>query len=210
MATKKTTTEPLDPTLGDEELEDALISGEQRDLLELYFGEDAYEDMRVLAGRARTARTRGGPRVLLLPGIMGSKLGTKSKKSDDLLWIDAFDILRGKLTKLSLLDGDRDIQAVGVLLISYLKLKLRLNIAGFDTKFHAFDWRQDIPSLGSELAERIRRQTHPKQGRQDVYLVAHSMGGLVARAAIKLLQDSDEETKVRRLVMLGTDRKSVV
>ena len=50
--------------LNDDLVEEALISGEYRDLLEIYFGEDLYDELRGLTARARTARTRGGPRVL--------------------------------------------------------------------------------------------------------------------------------------------------
>ena len=42
-------------------------------------------------------------------------------------------------------------QPLGVLLIAYLKLKLRLQVAGYDAEFYDFDWRQSIADLGKEL-----------------------------------------------------------
>jgi hypothetical protein len=91
-----------------------------------------------------------------------------------------------------------------VILFAYLKLKLRLKQAGFDADFYPFDWRQSIPALGKELADEIRKETGRNTGRQDLYIVAHSMGGLVSRACLKLLKEKGEDDKVRRLVMLGT------
>ena len=44
--------------LKDDLVEQALITGEHRDLLETYFGEEAYEDLHVLATRVR-AHGRG-------------------------------------------------------------------------------------------------------------------------------------------------------
>jgi pimeloyl-ACP methyl ester carboxylesterase len=195
--------------LKDDFVEEALVTGEHRDLLEAYFGEEAYEDLRVLATRARSARTRGGPRVLILPGIMGSKLGKPRLMTffDDTIWIDPVDIIAGNLRQISLVDGRKDIEPLGVILFAYLKLKLRLNQAGFDADFHPFDWRQNIPSLGKELADRICKETEKNTGRRHLYLIAHSMGGLVSRAAVKLLNDlkkKDEDNKVHRLIMLGT------
>lgn len=192
-------------SMNDAAVEDALISGERRDLLEGYFGEDAYEELRALSSRARATRVRGGPRVLVLPGIMGSKLGESGFLFDDVIWIDPVDIARGQLRSLRLPDGNPDVEALGVLLISYLKLKLKLRLAGFDADFHPFDWRRSIPDLGRELAQRVHEES--RGGAGDVYLVAHSMGGLVSRAAMKRLAhsgDAEQAQAVRRLVMLGT------
>ncbi len=190
--------------LKDDLVEQALITGEHRDLLENYFGEESYEDLRTMATRARTALTRGGPRVLILPGIMGSKLGKERFLFDDTIWIDPVDIIAGRLRQLSLVGGSKDIEPLGVILLAYLKLKLRLKQAGFDADFHPFDWRRSIPELGKELAARIRKETGQGTGRQDLYVVAHSMGGLVSRAAFRQLKDKGDSGRVRRLVMLGT------
>ena len=45
--------------------------------------------------------------------------------------------------------------------------------------FHPFDWRMSIPELGRELAAKVHADPA-----DEVFLVAHSMGGLVARAAV--------------------------
>ena len=82
-----------------------------------------------------------------------------------------------------------------MILFTYLKLKLRLRIAGYDADFFAYDWRQSLTDLGAALAAALQKETAA-----EVQLVAHSMGGLVARAALA----APAGTKVRRLIMLGT------
>ena len=142
--------------------------------------------------------------MLILPGIMGSKLGKPGVLFDDTIWIDPVDIIAGNLRQLSLVGGRKDIEPLGVLLLAYLKLKLRLKLAGFDATSTPSTGARASCNLGRELAKRIRQETGADAGREDLYLVAHSMGGLVSRAACKQLKDKGEETKVRRLVMLGT------
>jgi pimeloyl-ACP methyl ester carboxylesterase len=83
---------------------------------------------------------------------------------------------------------------MGVLLFSYAKLKLQLQIAGCDVSLYSYDWRLGLDELGARLAQAIE-----KDGRR-VILVAHSMGGLVARAAARILP----KRLLRKLVMLGT------
>lgn len=192
---------PIDPAvpsafdLADAEVEVALQTGEHAGLLEDYFGPAQYAELRQLARRAEVAGVRGGPRVLILPGIMGSKIGVRRKGRlfDDVCWIDPLDIRRGRLRELALEPPPvRQFTALGVVLLAYLRLKLRLRAAGYDASFHPFDWRQDITALGAEL-KRVMAKAGP-----DVLLVAHSMGGLVARAAI------GQGAVCRRLIMLGT------
>ena len=195
-------------TLRDELVEDSLITGEHRDLLEDYFGEDVYEELRELATRSRRVQVRGGPRVLVLPGIMGSKLGRRGAIFDDTIWIDPIEVIAGHLTELQLKLGNGGIVPIGVLLITYLRLKLRLRLAGFDAAFHPYDWRRDIAVLGAELAERIIRETKKAGAMGPLYLVAHSMGGLVCRAALRVLEERGEGAAINRMVLLGTPNLS--
>ena len=179
--------------LEDAEVERALQTGEYAGLLEDYFGPEQYAELRQLKRDAAARTTRGGPKVLLLPGIMGSKIGRhRVGPFDDTIWVDPIDIARGRLGNLALPDGGK-YSAIGVMLIAYLKLKLRLDRAGYDADFYPFDWRRSIDELGDQLKEKLKgRQS------QSVSLVAHSMGGLVARNAI------GKGARFRRLIMLGT------
>lgn len=195
-------------SLKDQFVEEALISGEHRDILEDYFGEDLYEELQALALQSRRTQVRGGPKVLILPGIMGSKLGAPGRFFDDTIWIDPIDIIAGNLTELELKKSGDTIESLGVLLFTYLKLKLKLRSQGFDAEFYHYDWRQDIRMLGQQLAETIQALAKPKNQINDritpVHLVAHSMGGLVSRAAMKVLGDKGQSDSITRLIMLGT------
>src|SRR6476661_5305725 len=176
-------------------LERKLITGESRGALEDYFGAENYGELRDLARDASTRSVRGGARVLVLPGIMGSTLARKRLGIfEDVLWLNPIEIALGKLFELKLNGGASPYGASGVILLAYLKLKLRLKIGGFDVDFFPFDWRSSLTELGAQLAKAINNDAAAK-----VNLVAHSMGGLVARAALKQTGD-----KVAKLVMLGT------
>lgn len=170
-----------------------LIDGTQRDVVEGHLGKELYCELRALA-KARQKRPRPrGQRVYILHGIMGSQLG-RAGPGRDVLWVDPEAIAAGRLTELALPRGNR-LRPLGVQTFMYLKLKLALECAGFDVRFHAYDWRRDILTLGRELSRRLRADsTGP------VAVVAHSMGGLVARAAMA----RDRKRQIARLIMLGT------
>ncbi len=146
----------------------------------------------------RAAGMRGGPRLLILPGVMGSSIGRLRKNGGaDVTWFDPVEIAQGQLVKLALPGGNR-YWAVGVLKFAYERLRLVLRIAGFDAVFHPYDWRRDMLWNGRELADRLLREK-----RQDVVIVGHSMGGLVARAA--LAHKGGE--RIARVIQLGAPNK---
>ena len=126
----------------EEQIEDALVTGQDAPLLESYFGEGTYQELRELARQAKDRRVRGGPRVLVLPGIMGSTIGKPRKVFlDDVLWFDPIDIAAGNIVKLAL-NGASAYVSLGVVPLAYVALKLRLTIAGYDVSFHHYDWRR--------------------------------------------------------------------
>jgi len=185
---------PTDAWLAEEaEMERRLLARRPDPGLEEWLGPVLHAELRELV-RA-TQRMRGGPRVLVLPGIMGSTLGIRRPgRADDIKWFDPLGIALGGLVKLAL-PSSRRIQPLGVLLFAYLRLKLSLRAAGFDADFHPYDWRHSVHDAGRGLAERIGHEP-----RRKVSLVAHSMGGLVARAA---LAHAGAE-RIERVVQLGT------
>jgi pimeloyl-ACP methyl ester carboxylesterase len=181
---------------------DALARGERSASLREYFGLAAFEELSELAAAARKARRASRKRILrrpqiwIIPGMMGSRLCEVSRNArPKALWVDPARIAAGHLERLSLAAArPRSIRPAGALLPAYARLKLTLAIEGFEARFFAYDWRFGIDRIGAALAARIRT------GGAAVSLVAHSMGGLVARVAAKRLP----RPLLKRLVLLGT------
>ncbi len=173
-----------------------LVAGTQREIVETHLGKDLYAELRALAIATRGRRPARGPRVYILHGIMGSRLGhpPRGARRNEVVWVDPRALAAGRLTELAL-GGDSRVRALGVQTFMYLKLKLALERAGCNVEFYAYDWRQDVLTLGAQLRDRIRANA-----KGPVSIVAHSMGGLVARAA---MQD-DRKRAIAQLIMLGT------
>jgi hypothetical protein len=161
-----------------------------------YFGAALHAELVKLARATRKRRGPPGRRVYVLPGIMGSQLGfvRGGRRPNDVLWLDPIDIAFGRLMELRLLDGSR-VVALGAMNYTYLKLTLSLRKAGFDAVLLDYDWRRDIDSLGKVLAARLKHDD-----REDVALIGHSMGGLVARAALTHAAGK----RVSQVLLLGT------
>ena len=155
--------------------------------------------MRLLAALARRAargrdRTRRGgrasarrPRLYLLPGLLGSQLGRLRVAGH------SRPICCGSTRPISLTVGSRSwacagardrrrrpLRPLGIIVYTYLALKLRLEAAGFDVVLYDYDWREDLWSLRASARAR-RLEADPAA---ELALVGHSMGGLLARAAL--------------------------
>ncbi len=179
----------------DDEIEALLASGERRRELIAMFGTESYLELAALARTALAVAAAAGPRVWLVPGIMGSRLGRKRANGEpaDTIWLDPYDIIAGRLTELHAAT-ESGIESLGILHFSYLSLKFRLAAAGYSVRSVDYDWRSGVLTLGEQFANALRRD-----GR-DCMIVAHSMGGLVARAA--LLHAA--LPKLQRLLLVGT------
>lgn len=181
-----------------DEIERRLAAGEVDAEMELYFGPQLPEMLRL--ARAAQSTTRGTravrPKALVLPGIMGSTLGYRRPILSffhDTLWIDPLDVLIGRL-KLLAIPSKKKIIALDPFPLVYLGLKLTLQAAGFDADYFPFDWRLNLRELGAALKARLA-----SLGPGKVHLAAHSMGGLVARAALK-----QGAANIGTVVMMGT------
>jgi hypothetical protein len=142
--------------LPDPEIERLLVTGERREELKAMLGDDAYRELSRLARRAAATRPRARRPVYVLPGLMGSRIGTHGRLLDDVLWVDVVEIAGGRLVRLAL-PARLEAHGAGRDAAQSLKLKLSLQIAGFNAKFHAFDWRLGIDALAQELVERRTR-----------------------------------------------------
>lgn len=180
------------------EMERRLAAGKIDAEMELYFGAQLPEMLSLArAAQSATRGTRGvRPKALVLPGIMGSTLGYKLPIASffhDTLWIDPLDVIVGRL-KLLAIPSPKKIIALDPFPLIYVGLKLALQAAGFDAAYFPFDWRLNVRDLGAVLKAKLA-----SLGPGKVHLAAHSMGGLVARAALK-----QGAANIGTVVMLGT------
>ncbi len=199
--------------LSDETIEAALLSGSHEIELRQELGDATYEELRGLGAELSAGSPVpavpagvspqevfgfGKPRkaIYILPGIMGSKLSVRSDLRDNLIWFDPASIALGQVEKLKYRPGKDNVFASGVFWAAYGWLRLKLNVAGYKTRFPPFDWRHPTIELGDALYKQILAD-----GDSDVTLIAHSMGGLVARQIAKL--DASAK-KISRIITLGT------
>ena len=180
---------------GDEELSELLASGAARRELTAVFGAAEYALLAALARQVQRNQRRHAEPVYILPGIMGTQLGTArpAPAPTDLLWLDPQDIIGGALERLRL-PSAIGLLPLGAIPFSYLALQLRLRAAGFTVVMHDYDWRTDLRDVARALAARLHADPAPT-----IAIVAHSMGGLIARGAF----DLPGFERVRQLITLG-------
>ena len=191
--------------LDDAQLCALLATGRARRELQAVFGPADYALLAALAQRAARIKARACAPVYLLPGIMGTQLGLArtAPLPPDLLWIDPQDIIAGRLTHLRIIDTAATPDAgqlvtLGAIPYTYLALQLRLRAAGFMVIMHQYDWRHSLVDLAAQFAARVRAD-----GAGQIMIVAHSMGGLIARAALVL----PGMQGVQRLIALGVPQR---
>lgn len=142
------------------------------------------------------------PVLFFLPGIMGSHLAADGRR----IWLDPIELARGRLVRIAI-DSSKAVSPAGLVGMAYGRLAGYLE-SGHRVIRHDYDWRQPIAELGKALAGRLRQalQDHPDQ---PLRILAHSMGGLVVRAAFAADPGLWAEIVARpgqgvRLLMLGT------
>ena len=114
------------------------------------------------------------PIAILVPGIMGSNL----KIEDDRIWIDLWDIARGKLMKLKV--GSNKISASSVMKSAYKNLCEYLSDE-YDVLTFPYDWRLKLSDAAVEFEKKINELLKHKQ---PIKILAHSMGGVMVREFI--------------------------
>lgn len=180
--------------LTDAELDERLRSGESRAELEEYFGSALYSELRALAVEERRSDKKLG-KVFILPGIMGSKLSVQKKNSSRRIWINPFALSAGGVRELKWEGLGKKIEASGVFHFAYQRLRYNLRRDGYDCEFLPYDWRASITDIAGRLAGHIEQVDGP------VHLVAHSMGGLVAR---DLAARFPTTGRIKSVITMGT------
>jgi hypothetical protein len=185
------------------------LGDEERRVLEARLGADSVQRLYARVRRRRRGPARG--RVVVIHGIMGAQLDAVDGDGDaDRIWLNVLRLFVGRIADLALtVEGEPAQPGVTVriagLFPEYLPLLAELETE-WDVLPFAFDWRLDVDLS----AQRLARAIHDWAGREPVHIVAHSMGGLVARRFIQLHPDvwrdmrDPSGSRGGRLVMLGT------
>jgi len=179
------------------------------------FDNEELEELQRVARRTSQQRSAAPVlgNVVFLHGITGSDLEVIDAEGDaDKIWVHAGRLVLGRIKDLRLDPSGRNeadpklkVRAAGINRRYYAKAVLWLR-ARWNVEPFAYDWRRDLDDASDELAGMIRRRF----AGQPVHLVAHSMGGLVARNFIRRHPRVWEEMEGTnlisggRLVMLGT------
>lgn len=123
------------------------------------------------------------PILVVLPGIMGSELGHEADDAGSPVWLAAGSIFNGRLALLDL-DSQPALRATGLLSLSYERV-LKKAVQHFHVVTFPFDWRQPLPHAAGLLVD-LLKELADQADRLDVpvHVLAHSMGGLVARMAL--------------------------
>ncbi len=142
------------------------------------------------------------PVVFVLPGIMGSHLAI----NDNRIWLDPLDIAQGKLQLLSY--GTPNLVTAETPLWSFYGDLVKHLSGTHRVEPFPYDWRLSVFEEGKRLAAAVAKALDETEASgQPVSIVAHSMGGLVARAMIAEHPGLWQQFKARsdsRLIMLGT------
>ena len=153
---------------------------------------------------ARAIEVRSpGPRpvVFVIPGIMGSELNV----GQDHVWLDVLDIMFGGFAQLHI--KAENVRATEPFSRYYGDLIEYLAATHKVIPF-PFDWRLKIEDEADRLAVHVRQEYDlARPHGKPVRILAHSMGGLVARAMIarsSALWNEVCSVEGARLVMLGT------
>ncbi len=173
-----------------------------------YLGEDAYSDIRQLAGK--TVKQGGHlsaqipANMIFIPGVMGSLL---SSKMGGVWWIDAR--ARDYIESLRLSpDGTQDaflahgIKPFGVDMTYMRFFGAVESRSDFNYELFPYDWRKSLSLSAAALRDKVN-EVYAGNNRKPVHLVAHSMGGLMARTAL-MLHGEEMWPKIGRVIFLGS------
>lgn len=179
--------------------------------LRAYLGEPAYEEYLALAEQTvgKVDRERlsidAPENLIFVPGVMGSLLQSRTKGG--VWWIDVrtrkfIDDLR--LSPDGKDDADPQNRVVPFTTdITYEPfMAAALERKDFGHVVFPYDWRKSLRLGAADLKDRIL-DLYAGNGGKPVHLVAHSMGGMLVRAALSAHGD-EVWGKIGRIVFVGT------
>lgn len=187
------------------EIEQQILRGEDQEAATQLLGAEMVTELQSISFAPPLAGAR--EEVVLIPGIMGSNLAS-IRGVTALVWVNPLLFLQGNGRYLRLnAAGDDDetpeveLMPVGLEKLAYLKPGLFFHRQASLHEF-PYDWRRPIEANADILKRSIDRWSAGDAQRK-FNLVAHSMGGLVARAYLAR-HPKHAGQHVQRLIQLGT------
>jgi hypothetical protein len=166
-------------------------SPDEEAALRAWFGDGRYKRLHALALRRASALRRGDEplgNVVVIHGFLGAGLAALSSTGDETdLWLKLGSLGNGQVTRLRLADdglseyeSDNEVRVTGILKRYYGELLLTLaetwNVRGF-----CYDWRKGLDVAANQLQADISGWFDDDA---PIHLVAHGLGGLVARTFV--------------------------
>ncbi|TLD71709.1 alpha/beta fold hydrolase [Phragmitibacter flavus] len=147
------------------------------------------------------------PEIVLVHGITDCHLADVAKRRNR-IWLDLFELVKGRYSKRLTLQSDGVSDAPGVTMRTDGHVEKKYNkaldawtTARFRNRVFCYDWRRSVTAAADDLAAQLRALDSVKQGRKAV-LVCHSMGGLVAAAFAA--RHPDWQSLVEHAVFVGS------
>lgn len=154
--------------------------------------------------RGRVSRSlKPGPVVYVLPGVLGSTLDADG----DNVWANYLRLTLGGMKRLGI--DEEGVTAEHLFSSHYGELIDYLS-ATHHVEVYPYDWRMPLQRSASHLAEKLTQELNLQRATEDpqpIRILAHSMGGLVARVMIQQHREVWNrltEHPGARLLMAGT------
>ena len=164
----------------------------------------------LVSGPSTAVISRGGvkpipkadaPIAFVLPGIMGSHI----QIGHDRIWFDPINLIAGEMDRLKV--DTKGVTPDGWMDLSYQKLAEYLSDS-HEVRPFAYDWRLSIVAAAQKFGDALdQAMQDADKRRKPVRIVAHSMGGLVARLALKGRWERFKALPGSRLLQLGTPNR---
>jgi len=150
-------------------------------------------------------------KVVYLPGVMGSELMYRpSPRLPGLnVWLNPIAVVGDGLTRLDLaadgigpgpLAGGMQLVPGGPLYEFYGLLEAALLAQGYNVLSVGYDWRKSMLRVAGDVWAVIK----PWLGSDPLYIVAHSMGGVLARFVWGAMEADGQQAQLARMICIGT------
>jgi pimeloyl-ACP methyl ester carboxylesterase len=151
------------------------------------------------------------PNIVYLPGLLGSNLGYPVPPGETYhpVWLDLEAVLEGQMKYLQLAaDGVSpgslalgiECGPNGIFVPAYGALDAYMRLQGWNVLAWGYDWRQSVLTEAAKVWAGIQAEF----GTKPIWLVAHSQGGLLARAVYSFMLGAARGGQLAGLVTICT------